>query len=216
MWCVVEAPLSSTGAWSQPFDRPRVAQRQAVHPADLLGDMDMDRRVTRPDASTCLHATLGTARSECRQRRRAMWNFPPCVIARPGAGGCRCRDRSAPPLDSGRPSKPPVMQRRQQRQAIPASRSFDQRQTSPRDRRGVCLGDDGCSEIRKPACAAFAHLDVQLRRDGARCVAGVYGCGGIVSRQVQKLSSVCVRRSANPAIARWNACECRFGIPGST
>src|SRR5690242_1724378 len=40
----------------------------------------------------------------------------------------------------------------------------------------------------------------------------------IVSRQVQKLSwpECDPRRSANPAIARWNACECRFGMPGST
>src|SRR6476661_6657687 len=38
----------------------------------------------------------------------------------------------------------------------------------------------------------------------------------ISSRHAQKLSpsgpALCVR----PAIARWNACECRFGIPGTT
>src|ERR1044072_3970876 len=37
----------------------------------------------------------------------------------------------------------------------------------------------------------------------------------MVSRQVQKLSSGWVWRSASPAIARWNACECRLGIPGT-
>src|SRR5687768_15840729 len=37
----------------------------------------------------------------------------------------------------------------------------------------------------------------------------------MVSRQVQKLSAGSVWRSAKPAIARWNACECRFGMPGS-
>src|SRR5690606_41341158 len=36
----------------------------------------------------------------------------------------------------------------------------------------------------------------------------------MVSRQVQNESEACVCRSASPAIARWNACECRLAIPG--
>src|SRR5574337_157344 len=38
----------------------------------------------------------------------------------------------------------------------------------------------------------------------------------MVSRQDQKLSSLPDCLSAMPAIARWNACECRFGMPGRT
>src|SRR5690606_36034361 len=36
----------------------------------------------------------------------------------------------------------------------------------------------------------------------------------MVSRQVQNESEGCVCRSASPAIARLNACECRLAIPG--
>src|SRR5690606_8885067 len=36
----------------------------------------------------------------------------------------------------------------------------------------------------------------------------------MVSRQVQNESEGCVCRSAGPAIARWNAFECRLAIPG--
>ncbi len=38
----------------------------------------------------------------------------------------------------------------------------------------------------------------------------------ITSRQVQKLSWSGPRRSASPAIARWNAWEWTFGTPGRT
>ena len=37
----------------------------------------------------------------------------------------------------------------------------------------------------------------------------------MVSRQPQK-SPPPPARSAQPAIARWKACECRFGMPGRT
>ena len=37
----------------------------------------------------------------------------------------------------------------------------------------------------------------------------------ITSRQVQKLSPPGPARSVSPAIARWKAWLCRFGIPGS-
>src|SRR5688572_8700423 len=36
------------------------------------------------------------------------------------------------------------------------------------------------------------------------------------SRQVQNESLAWVRPSASPAMARWNACECRLGMPGTT
>ena len=40
------------GMIEQPFDRPRVAQRQAIlHFADLLGDVDVDRAIARESAS---------------------------------------------------------------------------------------------------------------------------------------------------------------------
>ncbi|MNE46499.1 hypothetical protein D3C80_1408420 [compost metagenome] len=38
----------------------------------------------------------------------------------------------------------------------------------------------------------------------------------IRSRQVQKLSFGLPATSARPAMARWNACECRLGMPGSS
>src|SRR5260221_2389595 len=36
------------------------------------------------------------------------------------------------------------------------------------------------------------------------------------SRQLQKLSWASARYSVRPAKARWKACECRLGMPGST
>src|SRR5690606_37866626 len=38
----------------------------------------------------------------------------------------------------------------------------------------------------------------------------------IASRQLQNESCECSWRSAMPAIARWNACECRLAMPGTT
>ena len=66
----------------------------------------------------------------------------------------------------------------------------------------------GLQPSRRYACAAIAsNASASMRSRNAY----------IACRHVQKLSSrLALARPVRPAIARWNACECRFGIAGTS
>ena len=73
-------------------------------------------------------------------------------------------------------------------------------------------------ELADLRVAGLEHLDVELRRDRVQVVRA--DAPGERVHRLRARSRSCRRafawRSASPAIARWNACECRFGMPGST
>ncbi|VFT07868.1 Uncharacterised protein [Pseudomonas aeruginosa] len=71
-------------------------------------------------------------------------------------------------------------------------------------------------EFRHRGVAGLEHLDVELAGDDL----DLFGDSRatiryISSRQVQKLSLGLPATSASPAMARWNACEWRLGIPAA-
>lgn len=63
----------------------------------------------------------------------------------------------------------------------------------------------------------FEHFDVQIAGDGFQLFWRYFIYQPVHQiPPVQKLSDGFPATSVNPAIARWKAWECRFGIPGTT
>ena len=71
-------------------------------------------------------------------------------------------------------------------------------------------------ELADAGEARLQHLDIELRRDrlDMRPASCVSAKRYITSRQLQKLSAEGPRRSASPAMPRWKAWLCRFGMAG--
>ena len=123
---------------------------------------------------------------------------------------------------SGRPSKPPVMYSTGNSvRPMPASRaaSINASDIAAGSAYGV---PSGCVmqvvEFADLRVARLQHLDVKLRRNRVQIVRA--DARGERVHRFAPASRNCRRcdplRSASPAIARWKACECRFGMPGST
>ena len=207
----------------QPFHRTRAAQGHAVlrlrRSARRCGYAAARQRATR----RALRASPPPApRAGCGTRNRcAAVRLPRSAGCRAGAGRHRHRGRSVAGASTAR-------DRRNRRSCTaPATGSCgcrcrapprSRRATSRRDRRtGVRRARGAGSGTRTRWCSrlpAFPRTAGWPRHTCCRAsmrAAKRY----MVSRQVQKLSSGCVWRSARPAIARWNACECRLGMPGT-
>ena len=207
----------------QPFDRPRARPGDAVlHFLDLLGDMDMDRpsfaiattvgklirrhgpQAVRRDANAAIRQTLDSERqpSSSRSKLSTVIDEPalPLVRRRAAEGRMGIEDR-------------------QQRQADPRLGSGRGDPLRHFGNIGIGAAIDVVMqivELADPRKACFQHFHIELAGNGFDMVGVIVSAKRYITlRQLQKLSAPGPRVSASPAMPRWKAWLCRFGMPGT-
>ena len=165
----------------QPFDRPRVAHREAILDfADLLGDVDVDRsesRSRRRDSSTASHRRFGgTARSECSAmptRHTSM--ISSCAGVRAGAGNHprHARSGAAAPTAAGRRNRRVMYSTGSRVRPMPASRAASTSASDIARRIGIGRAVGLMMQVVEFAdlrVAGLEHFDVELRGDRVQLV----------------------------------------------